>query len=555
MRPTPTEPRSTDVEPIIPNAGLPGGVLGIDAESRRFTLDGRLLHMTPKEFDLLAFFVARPRRTFSRSQLLEMVWASSSEWQDAATVTEHIYRLRAKIEPHAETPVRLVTVKGAGYRFEPDDVPTSMDVPFISMRGAHGGRQLSDDATLVLIDGTVRFASPCALDLLAVNDPTAMIGRAFLDLLAPASKDAGIAHCASVAMGRWPCPESMWIVPDNGTPVRVDLASMPVFWEGEQASQVTMWDHATDVPDCDEMMTAVRPRMAADSFTTDPERRILGFNPAPDDRSGRREDRVIALIGRDSTADDIDNETLRGMRRDEFTVHYQPVVDIEDSSRKGAEALVRWQHPTRGLLLPGAFIASAERSGVIVGLGEMVLQAACRQAQAWRNAGQDLNLSVNLSARQLTDDHLPERIAAVMAATSMPADRLWLEVTETALVKDIAQARTVLRAIDDLGARISIDDFGTGWASLTYLHEFPIRQLKIDGSFVVDLDRCPRSRTIVQSIISLGRDLGIEVIAEGIETDEQRSELIQLGCRLGQGFLFGRPLPPEAFDRPLALQR
>ncbi len=221
----------------------------------------------------------------------------------------------------------------------------------------------------------------------------------------------------------------------------------------------------------------------------------------------------------------------------------------------GIEALARWQHPTRGLLLPCAFIAAAERSGMILELGELVLNTACQQAQLWRREGHDLHLSVNVSARQLSDEHLAEQIAGVMAATSMPAGRLWLEVTETALVMDIVAAQTALREIDDLGARISIDDFGTGWASLTYLREFPIRQLKIDDTFVRGLGTISSDAAIVRSIVSLGCELELEVIAEGVETDEQRSHLLRLGCRLGQGYLFGRPLPPEALDLDLGLQR
>lgn len=353
-------------------AGSFVGELDIDAVGRTVTLGGKRLNMTPKEFDLLAFLVARPGVAFSRGELLHEVWASSPDWQGSATVTEHVHRLRTKMAQGSDAAGRLVTVKGSGYRFDPGDAP---------------------------------------------DDP-----------------------------------------------------------------------------------------------------------------------------------DRIDDDLRRAIRRGEFTVHYQPVVDLAESTVVGVEALVRWQHPTRGLLLPGAFIAAAERSGAIIEIGEYVLRAACIQAQLWRSAGHDLQVSVNLSARQLSDTRLPQRIADVMTATAMPPGRLWLEVTETDLVQDVVQAGSVLREIDDLGARISIDDFGTGWASFTYLHQFPVRQIKIDGSFVQGMGTTWSAPAIVRSIVSLGRDLGLGVVAEGVETEEQRWRLLRLGCGIGQGTFLGGPQPADALD-------
>jgi PAS domain S-box-containing protein len=241
----------------------------------------------------------------------------------------------------------------------------------------------------------------------------------------------------------------------------------------------------------------------------------------------------------------LSQEIRRGLDRDEFIVHYQPIVSLDDGTAIGVEALVRWNHPTRGLLLPDAFIDAAEQSELICDLGELVLRKACLQAQRWRGAGLKLYLSVNVSARQLADESLPARLAHIMRMTGMQPAQMWIEITETTLVQDLDQARTGLRQIDELGVHISIDDFGTGWASLTYLREFPVRALKIDRVFVHGLDSPSCDLAIVKSIIGLGRELGLDIVAEGIETLNQRAVLYQLGCEKGQGYFFGAPGPAE----------
>jgi PAS domain S-box-containing protein len=244
----------------------------------------------------------------------------------------------------------------------------------------------------------------------------------------------------------------------------------------------------------------------------------------------------------------LERDIRRGLARDEFVVHFQPMVRLDDAVPVGVEALVRWQHPERGLLLPAAFMHIAEISGVITELGSVVLDKACRRVAEWRRDGHDIDLAVNLSGRQLADDGLPGLLADVVTATGLPADKLWLEVTETSLVEDLDTATDVLRRIDELGAKISIDDFGTGWASLTYLHNFPVHALKIDRTFVEHLGENERSTAIAASIVSLGLELGIEVVAEGIETREQRDHLRSLGCLFGQGYLFGGPVTGDAFS-------
>jgi EAL domain-containing protein (putative c-di-GMP-specific phosphodiesterase class I) len=245
-------------------------------------------------------------------------------------------------------------------------------------------------------------------------------------------------------------------------------------------------------------------------------------------------------IGGHALADEI----RRGVERQEFVLHYQPVVHLADGGRRGVEALLRWQHPERGLLPPAAFIEAAELSGAIIDLGRFVLGESCQQWSEWQRAGIDLHMAVNLSGRQLADPNLADHVATSMAAASMRPGTLWLEVTETSLVEDLELATNALRRLVDLGAMVSIDDFGTGWASLTYLRQFPVHALKIDRVFVEGLGRNGNADVaIVSSIISLGRELELSVVAEGIETSEQLAHLRLLGCEFGQGYLLGRPRP------------
>jgi PAS domain S-box-containing protein len=247
--------------------------------------------------------------------------------------------------------------------------------------------------------------------------------------------------------------------------------------------------------------------------------------------------------GTDQRAGDLDlvRDLRRGIERREFVVHYQPIVRLADARVVGVEALVRWQHPDRGLLFPAAFIDTAERTGAIVELGAFVLRESLQQCVAWRQAGHDLYVSVNLSGSQLADTSL----TSLIAASPLPEGQLWLEVTETSLVGDVARAGEILTSLTQLGAKISIDDFGTGWASMTYLREFPVHALKIDRSFVSGLGASEIDTAIATSVLSLGRELGLKVFAEGIETDTQHQRLRDLGCEYGQGYLFGRPVPPE----------
>jgi diguanylate cyclase (GGDEF)-like protein len=246
------------------------------------------------------------------------------------------------------------------------------------------------------------------------------------------------------------------------------------------------------------------------------------------------------------------NELHRALERDELELHYQPIVDIHTETLVAMEALVRWQHPTRGLLSPREFIPLAEDSGLIAPVGAWVLNEACQQIAEWTDRADSedeaarLNIAVNISALQLGEPGFPRQVADALESSGVLADRLWLEITESALMRDPDDAVLVLQALRDLGLHLEIDDFGTGYSSLSYLQRFPVETLKIDRSFVDEMDRNSESVAIVRAIMSLGKSLGLSVIAEGVERTAEAAKLKARGCHLAQGYLYGSPLPASA---------
>jgi diguanylate cyclase (GGDEF)-like protein len=241
---------------------------------------------------------------------------------------------------------------------------------------------------------------------------------------------------------------------------------------------------------------------------------------------------------------DIERDLHRAVERDELVLHYQPKVSLDEGAPVGAEALVRWQHPERGMVPPGDFIPVAEETGLIVPLGRWVLEQAAMQASTWRrsNGGVAVPVAVNLSTHQLADPALPSQVAASLgAAGALPTDII-IEITESAVLQDVEGATERLAALRDMGVRVSIDDFGTGYSSLSYLQRLPIDELKIDRSFVQRLGHGPTG-AIVGSIVDLAHAIGLSVVAEGIETEDQLALLRDLECDLGQGFLLARPQP------------
>ncbi|EJM62291.1 diguanylate cyclase (GGDEF) domain-containing protein, partial [Pseudomonas sp. GM49] len=232
----------------------------------------------------------------------------------------------------------------------------------------------------------------------------------------------------------------------------------------------------------------------------------------------------------------------------EFSLHYQPKFDAANGRPVGAEALLRWEHPTQGMLLPDKFIELAEKTGLIIPIGEWVLNEACRQMREWYVLGYtEWRIAVNLSAIQFCHSGLVQSVAKALAAHHLPANSLTLEITETTAMSDADASMTVLQELSDMGVDLSIDDFGTGYSSLMYLKRLPANELKIDRGFVRDLERDSDDAAIVSAIVALGQALGLRIVAEGVETGVQQDFLTQLGCDSLQGYLLGHPLPPEGF--------
>ncbi|GAA0227856.1 putative bifunctional diguanylate cyclase/phosphodiesterase [Cryptosporangium japonicum] len=227
----------------------------------------------------------------------------------------------------------------------------------------------------------------------------------------------------------------------------------------------------------------------------------------------------------------------------EFEVHYQPIVELASERITAVEALLRWRHPVRGLLGPAAFLETAESTGLLAALDGFVLRTACAQARTWRAVRSDFVVSVNICAAHLVDPGLPDEVAAALAAADIPPSALMLEVTETALVADLAMAAQTLRELSALGVRIALDDFGTGYSSLTYLRTLPIHSIKIDRSFVHDLDGNATDEAVTRAILGLAETLGLRPVAEGVEGTSQADRLRDLRCGHAQGFLFAKPMP------------
>jgi diguanylate cyclase (GGDEF)-like protein len=243
---------------------------------------------------------------------------------------------------------------------------------------------------------------------------------------------------------------------------------------------------------------------------------------------------------------DVEAELWGALERDELAVHYQPILDLRDDRIVGFEALARWQHPSRGLVLPVDFIALAEESELIVAIGRVILEKACHQAQLWRRRWPDENLvmSVNLSPRQFADPDLANGIGQVLGATGLEPRALELEITESSVMDRTEVGLGVLNQLRALGVRVVLDDFGTGYSSLAYLRQLPLDTIKVDRSFVTDLDVRDPNVGIIRAVVSLAHGLGITVVAEGIETDEQARRLRELGCDMGQGYAWAHPADP-----------
>jgi EAL domain-containing protein (putative c-di-GMP-specific phosphodiesterase class I) len=243
--------------------------------------------------------------------------------------------------------------------------------------------------------------------------------------------------------------------------------------------------------------------------------------------------------------------------RGELRLHYQPIVALDGQRVEGVEALVRWEHPQRGLVPPDEFISLAENRGLIVDIGRWVLREACRQAALWVNAGPDgkpLHMAVNVSALQLASGAgLVDSVAAVLRDSGVDPSVLVLEITETALMGNPEAALEILTRLKALGVNLAIDDFGTGYSSLVYLKRFPVDLLKVDRSFISGLGQNQEDSAIVASVVGLARAVGVVAVAEGVETIEQLVALQELGCEFAQGYLWSRPLPPAELEQAVLI--
>jgi diguanylate cyclase (GGDEF)-like protein len=243
----------------------------------------------------------------------------------------------------------------------------------------------------------------------------------------------------------------------------------------------------------------------------------------------------------------LETDLRRAQESGEFVVYYQPVVSLETGRITGVEALVRWQHPERGLVLPGEFVPAAEETGLILPLGRWVLDEACRQMRAWRGLFEQLDslsVAVNLSGKQLSQPDLVDQVSRILHEHALAPSSLKLEITESAIIEKSERTTRVLSEIKRLGVQIYLDDFGTGYSSLGYLHRLPIDALKVDRSFISRMEAADQPLQLVRTILALSRNLGLDAIAEGVTTVEQLRRLRALGCRFAQGYLFSAPLDP-----------
>jgi diguanylate cyclase len=262
---------------------------------------------------------------------------------------------------------------------------------------------------------------------------------------------------------------------------------------------------------------------------------FMVFDPSLDEHSPRK----LALLG----------ELRRAIEHEQLVLHYQPKVDAHTGQLLGVEALVRWQHPEHGLIPPGEFIPLAERTGLITPLTHYVLDAALRQCRTWRQAGHELAMAVNVSARRLLDLTFPDEVAGLLSRWDLPARLLVVEITESTIMADPTHALEILGRLNQMGVGLSIDDFGTGYSSMAYLKSLPVHELKVDRSFVSHMTSNTSDAVIVRSTVDLGRNLGLRVVAEGVEDTATRDQLDALGCDAIQGYYVSRPVPPDDLIR------
>ena len=258
---------------------------------------------------------------------------------------------------------------------------------------------------------------------------------------------------------------------------------------------------------------------------------------------GRHAVYTEALEGEGSPDAELLHDLRNAISTQSFELHFQPKIDAQSGKITGAEALLRWRHPVRGMIGPDEFVPLAERNGLIGPLGDWVIEEACRQSRAWRDAGLRMRVAINLSAHQMQQEDLVQRIGEALKRHRVHPSLLTCEITETAAMQDTRTTQEAFRQLGSMGVHVSIDDFGTGYSSLAYLRRLPAEELKIDRAFVTDLDHSEDARAVVNAVVQLAHALSLKVVAEGVETSQQRDILMELGCDELQGFLFAKPMP------------
>jgi predicted signal transduction protein with EAL and GGDEF domain len=262
------------------------------------------------------------------------------------------------------------------------------------------------------------------------------------------------------------------------------------------------------------------------------------YNPSSDQHSTER----LTLV----------SDLRRAIDAGQLVIYYQPKISLCSGAVDGVEALLRWTHHERGMISPDEFIPLAEQTGLIKPITLFVVEQALRQCRAWHDAGHRIRMAVNLSARMVHDTQLPSEVERLLEATGMAPQWLALELTETSIMADQTRSLEVLTALDALGVSLSVDDFGTGYSSLAYLKRLPVDEIKIDRSFVLHMAEDDNDAVIVRSTIDLGRNLGLRVVAEGVETAQSLTRLAEMGCDIAQGYYFCRPIPSAAMTEWLA---
>lgn len=589
------------------------GPLVIDLAARKVTVAGERVELPRLQFDLLALLAQHVDHVFTRAELLSLVWQSRPEWQSSATVTEHVRRLRASVLSRPGLPVRLRGVRGVGYVLESLGADAS-SAPFTMQGLTHSSLVVDGDVVLEASAAAVELLGADDVEELVGHNvleftaarslPAAQMRlkcRADHELLPPermwVRRIDGREVLVEVSTGaierggRMLHRTDMWPVEISNT-AQVRALLLGIATEVEDAVVVLDPDWRVESVNAaaeemygwreDELIGSyvadVLPMAGADDVGSINRELLRGGHWHGDVEQARRDGSAvqarvsatsmgeelghpagIVLVCRpvrgsrfdeDSDGPDVAGDVIRGLDSGEFMPYYQQIVNLESQRVVGVEALARWQHPEHGVVDPAWFLAAMEHSGQVVRLGTQMLTKSALDVASWRARGVTVDLAVNVSSQQLLDSEFVANVAEVLALSGLDAGQLLVELTETDLIVDVAAAADTLGQLAATGVRVAIDDFGTGWASLTYLKRFPIHVLKIDRMFTSGVVDRAGDIAIARSIIALGAELDLVVIAEGVETAEQEAALLELGCCFAQGYRYSWPEPADlAVDR------